>query len=786
MAASGRVTILVVEDDPTTREEWLERIPKSMPDVAVEGVENFDRVVELWQSGFRPDIAILDHQLSASGEDARDGDSVARWLFARTPAIRVVVTTGYATDPVQDKLVYQLYMDISPRIVFTEKRGTIQQELTPKLVEWVQELRGQRSALFQALADRLVARSEAMQRFVNELSTAVVGTTTVLLLGETGVGKSFIARQMHETRKTIEGITGNYVDPDCNQLDENLALSELFGHRKGAYTGAHADRVGAFALAGDGTVFLDEIGDASPKLQGMLLRVLNDRTFKPLGQDENKTTKAKIVLATNRSLSELHASRAFRHDLLRRMAEGVVLTVPPLRDRREDVGIVAQRYLEAEHPGYYLNEPAAMELVKCDWSEGNIGQLRGALSAAVRKSGTLTQLGPHLFQDVCARKGYLSKSEVDEHAGCQIATSTIHRADDDLHQVVRPDSQKPRATSLVLPSGITIDKDAVLEATDYVSQHWDAQACEPGALRDHLTQAASAAVLLIVMHHLDTGGASVAHARCARLFVSTSAKANAHRAVEAAAKELVLGQKRGTPDKNAVHKLREKATALEEMLSQDGPLSERRRQMLDKLWTSMREHGAATTTVSPKRLWTRTLCPNCAKNQVEFVSCSEFVRRCKEAHLNQPRNHETVSRRVRDGRYCADRNWAVPWCSECMNKTPEGRGEAESAEAPRSDGPQIDDAQVERLKAMAQRVTKSHFPNFDVAFAENGSSSLDAECFREGLAALVKAVQQSPEALTDNRLKEVAEGAITAFMKVENREGHHFPYHEGGNRPEEE
>ncbi|MEA5032246.1 MAG: sigma 54-interacting transcriptional regulator [Sphaerochaeta sp.] len=188
----------------------------------------------------------------------------------------------------------------------------------------------------------IVSNSESMRKILSMVPAVAQSTSTVLVLGESGTGKEVLARAIHgcSTQKH-----GPFIAVNCGALPDTLLESELFGYRKGAFTGADRDKPGRFALARGGTLFLDEIGDISQAMQVKLLRVLQERQFEPLGGRETEKTDARIICATNRNLEELVAQGTFRQDLYYRI-HIIAMTIPPLRERREDIPLLADQFLQ--------------------------------------------------------------------------------------------------------------------------------------------------------------------------------------------------------------------------------------------------------------------------------------------------------------------------------------------------------------------------------------------------------------------------------------------------------
>ncbi len=228
----------------------------------------------------------------------------------------------------------------------------------------------------------LIGRSPAMRRIFALIENLQHSEATVLISGESGTGKEMVARSLHAHSARRDG---PFVAVNCAALPGELLESELFGHVRGAFTGAVRDRVGRFELAGAGTLFLDEVGDLPPPLQVKLLRVLQERTFEPVGDSASRRTTARIVAATNVDLPRAMAEGRFRDDLYYRLRV-VPIAIPPLRERREDIEPLAQHLLGrvAARNGreLRLSPDALRALLSYSWP-GNARELENALEYAV-------------------------------------------------------------------------------------------------------------------------------------------------------------------------------------------------------------------------------------------------------------------------------------------------------------------------------------------------------------------------------------------------------------------
>lgn len=228
----------------------------------------------------------------------------------------------------------------------------------------------------------LTSRSPRMHRLFSVLPAIATSPSTVLITGETGTGKELFARTIHSLSPQN---SGPFVAVNCAALPDSLLESELFGHKAGAFTGATRDRLGRFAQARGGTIFLDEIGEISPALQVRLLRVLQERTFEPLGSSKSETTDARVVAATNRNLAELIREGAFRDDLYYRI-NVIRLELPPLRERKEDIAVLVEQFIRRFNRLQHRTVPGigseALSLLMAHHWPGNIRELENVIERA--------------------------------------------------------------------------------------------------------------------------------------------------------------------------------------------------------------------------------------------------------------------------------------------------------------------------------------------------------------------------------------------------------------------
>jgi two-component system response regulator PilR (NtrC family) len=326
------------------------------------------------------DLVVTDLRLEPRGDGL---DVVAAARASRDPA-EVIVMTAYGTrekalDAQKQGALF--YLEKGPHLA-TDMSVLIDHAIGKR------SLRIENETLRRALRGRfalegVVARSEAMREVLDLVERIAPTKANVLLVGESGTGKERMARAIH-ARSERHG--GPFVPINCGAIPENLIESELFGHERGAFTGADREKVGMFAAARGGTIFLDEIGELPLALQPKLLRVLQERRAKPVGAVAEQDVDARVVAASNRDLEgEVKAGR-FREDLYFRL-NVLQIELPPLRSRREDVPLLAQTFLEKYSREYRrdvtLIEPETMERLLAFGWPGNVRQLENVIERGV-------------------------------------------------------------------------------------------------------------------------------------------------------------------------------------------------------------------------------------------------------------------------------------------------------------------------------------------------------------------------------------------------------------------
>jgi len=261
---------------------------------------------------------------------------------------------------------------------------------------------------------RIIGKSPALKHMLAQVEAVAQTPASVLVLGESGVGKELVAHAIHARSPRADG---PLVKVNCPSILKDLFESEFFGHVKGAFTGAHRDRVGRFQLADGGTIFLDEVGEIPIELQGKLLRVLQESEFERVGDDITKSVDVRVIAATNRDLEQLVISGEFREDLFYRLSV-FPIDVPPLRKRGEDVIQLAQHFLEATCNEFgrkpmTLTRNQADEIRNYEWP-GNVRELKNVIERAVILSqGNVLRLDLSLAD---TGAGTVAGSQIDDLA----------------------------------------------------------------------------------------------------------------------------------------------------------------------------------------------------------------------------------------------------------------------------------------------------------------------------------------------------------------------------------
>jgi two-component system response regulator HydG len=375
MTVDPKSSILVVDDDPGHR-ATLETIIKSWG-YGVESANDGSLAVQRVKTG-PVDLILMDVRMTAL-----DGIEALKQIKAYNPAIPVLIMTAYSSvESAVKALKSGAYDYLTKPLDFEALKFTLERALEHSGLKAENE--ALRKKLDQGLKmDDIIGKSRPMQDLMDMAAMIAPSDATVLITGESGTGKELIARFIHHQspRKDHPLVVVN-----CAALTETLLESELFGHEKGAFTGADRRREGRFKQADKGTIFLDEIGETSPAMQARLLRVLQEKEIQRVGGGETIPVDVRILAATNRDLNAEVEAGHFRQDLYYRL-NVVALHAPPLRERLNDPPLLAQHFMEvyADKNRKKINgfTPKAMDmLLKYAWP-GNVRELENAVERAV-------------------------------------------------------------------------------------------------------------------------------------------------------------------------------------------------------------------------------------------------------------------------------------------------------------------------------------------------------------------------------------------------------------------
>jgi DNA-binding NtrC family response regulator len=366
--------VLIVEDNPATRSGLTELIRTwgFQTESAVDGEEAWQRV-----ASFRPTVVVSDLVMPRL-----DGHQLLRRLRANDSDIVVVLLTAQgsvesAVEAIKDGAYDYLTKPVDPQRLHI---------LLNKIVERLDTLREvkvlRRQLRDQGTFGRLIGHSPGMRSVYQTIEQTAPTTASVLISGESGTGKELVAQTIHQLSLRA---TMPFVAINCAAIPDTLLESEIFGHEKGAFTGATDRRQGCFELADRGTLFLDEIAEMMPATQVKLLRVLQERAFRRLGGRQEQKVDVRIIAATNMDPSEAVRSGKLRDDLYYRL-NVVSIALPPLRERREDLPLLVQAFLsefasKAGKPIAAVDQDAMRVLERYAWP-GNVRELRNVIERA--------------------------------------------------------------------------------------------------------------------------------------------------------------------------------------------------------------------------------------------------------------------------------------------------------------------------------------------------------------------------------------------------------------------
>jgi DNA-binding NtrC family response regulator len=373
--------LLFADDEPALRSLMAERLTERGFEVVE--ADSGERAVELL-SQFAFDVVITD--LRMPGVDGTQVIEVAR---QRYPGIVVIVITGYGTVKDAVDAIKRGATDfVAKPFQFDELMHVLHKAMEQ------QRLASENDYLRSQLEERysfggVLGRSRPAQKLFHLLETVARSNSTILVTGETGTGKEVVARAIHHNspRKAHR-----FVALNCSAIPETLLEAELFGHVRGAFTGAVGARAGRFEQAHKGTLFLDEVGTMSTALQMKLLRALQEREFERIGDTQTTKVDVRVIAATNSDLARMVAEGTFREDLYYRL-NVIPVQIPSLRERREDIPILVRHFIEKFAVGQQIqfSQGAMRALMAYQWP-GNVRQLENAVERAVTLSAGRTEI----------------------------------------------------------------------------------------------------------------------------------------------------------------------------------------------------------------------------------------------------------------------------------------------------------------------------------------------------------------------------------------------------------
>jgi two-component system, NtrC family, response regulator AtoC len=376
--------LLIVDDEAALREAIAERLTDHgfIVEQAASGEDALERL-----SAFAFDVLITDLKLPGI-----NGREVLDAAIERYPELIAIVITGYGTVKDAVEAIKQGAADfITKPFQFDALMHVLRSAMEQR------RLKSENAYLRSQLEDRyrfegIVGRSRPMRELFQLLETVAATSSTVLITGDTGTGKELAARAIHHNSPRR---ANRFVALNCSAIPETLLEAELFGHVRGAFTGAVANRQGRLEQAHRGTLFLDEIGTMSPALQAKLLRVLQEREFERVGDSHTVKIDVRVIAATHSDLAKMVADGTFREDLFYRL-NVIPVQLPPLRDRRDDIPLLVQHFLEklADAAGrgpVTMSQEAMRHLMAYHWP-GNIRQLENAVERAMAFSMGRSQI----------------------------------------------------------------------------------------------------------------------------------------------------------------------------------------------------------------------------------------------------------------------------------------------------------------------------------------------------------------------------------------------------------
>jgi DNA-binding NtrC family response regulator len=371
--------LLIVEDERPLREAVARQLGDR--NYQVEQAESGEvALAKLAEFAF--DIIVTDLRLPGI-----DGSAVIEAAVARYPEIIAIVVTGFGTVKDAVEAIKRGASDfVNKPFQFDELLHALDSAIEQR------RLKSENAYLRSQLDERyrfegIIGKSREMARLFQLLETVAPTGSTILITGETGTGKELVARAIHHNSPRR---ANRFMAINCSAIPETLLEAELFGHVRGAFTGAVGNRQGRIEQAHRGTLFLDEVGTMTTALQMKLLRVLQEREFERVGDSHTTKVDVRVIAATNSDLAQMVADGQFREDLYYRL-NVIPVELPPLRHRKDDIPLLVRHFLDRFKPAAVFSQEAMRKLMAFGWP-GNVRQLENAVERAVALSGTRTQI----------------------------------------------------------------------------------------------------------------------------------------------------------------------------------------------------------------------------------------------------------------------------------------------------------------------------------------------------------------------------------------------------------
>ncbi len=367
-----------------------------------------------------PDLILLDLNFRANATTGEEGLNWLAKIKTLSPNTEVIIITAHGDVDIAVKALKQGASDFIEKPWHNEKllstvRSTLELVLSRREINHLEKTRATLNNQLQALNGQMVGESKAIEQIFRTIGKVARTDANVLILGENGTGKEMVARAIHQASARKNEV---FIKVDVGAIPETLIESEFFGHKKGAFTDAHEDRIGRFEAAQNGTLFLDEIGNLSLAAQSKFLTAIQQMVVTPIGTNQARPINFRLICATNESLTDMVQRRSFRQDLLYRI-NTIEIHVPPLRERIGDIPILAKYFVETFKEKYKTEHlvlsPEALKKLEMHSWPGNIRELRHAIERAIILSES-DELRPEDFRFSDSS----DLSESDENTGLNI------------------------------------------------------------------------------------------------------------------------------------------------------------------------------------------------------------------------------------------------------------------------------------------------------------------------------------------------------------------------------